>query len=189
MSGMMWTGTVTLRMWHRRDSSAVNPKGCEITLVTLLRCIFEYLNTRVGSELHLNSTERCVIYRLRIWIPYCSGGLGFEESMLRMLLHHDICSGMVLVALSPETTLSDLHRDQISHDVKYMWVLTENSSSESEQSVFGTDNQPFSSGGSEQIWTVWYETFVGGVAGRRTEILYWLIDKISWVVKVNLCFK
>lgn len=73
--------------------------------------------------------------------------------MLRMLLHHDICSGMVLVALSPETTLTDLHRDQISRDMEYVWVLTENSSSESEQSVFGTDNPLFSSGDSEQIWT------------------------------------
>lgn len=50
---------------------------------------------------------------------------------------------MVLVALSPETTLTDLHRDQISQDMEYVWVLTENSSSESEQSVFGTDNLPF----------------------------------------------
>lgn len=64
--------------------------------------------------------------------------------MLRMLLHHYICSGMVLVALSPETTLTDFHRDQICQDMEYVWMLTENSSSEGEQSVFGTENLPFS---------------------------------------------
>jgi len=61
---------------------------------------------------------------------------------------------MVAVALSSETTLTDLHREQISRDTEYVWVLTENSSSESEQSVFGTDNVPFHSGDSEQIWTL-----------------------------------
>lgn len=64
--------------------------------------------------------------------------------MLRMLLHHYICSGMVLVALSLETSLTDFHRDQICQDMEYVWMLTENSSSESEQSVFGTENLLFS---------------------------------------------
>lgn len=51
---------------------------------------------------------------------------------------------MVLVALSLETSLTDFHRDQICQDMEYVWMLTENSSSESEQSVFGTENLLFS---------------------------------------------
>lgn len=57
--------------------------------------------------------------------------------MLRMLLHHDICLGMVLIAIFPETTLTDLHRDQIFQSIECSWVLSENNSSESNRPVFG----------------------------------------------------
>lgn len=62
--------------------------------------------------------------------------------MLRMLLHHDICLGMMLIAIFPETTLADLHRDQIFQSMECPWVLSEDNSSGSNRPVFGKETCP-----------------------------------------------
>lgn len=172
-------------------SSPTNLKCCERTLVSLiLRMYFWALKCQNWLWLHLNCSVRCVISILWIWMPYCSGVLSSEEkhaknAVVSSYLHR---LGPGLPYTQKQSLLSSTEA-RFLRIWEYVWVLSENSSPEGKQPVFGTDNLLLSSGDSEQIWNLWYQAFIQGAAGRRSEILYCLIEKFSWIVKVNLSSK
>lgn len=161
-------------------SSPTNLKCCERTLVTLiLRMYFWAFKCQSWLWLHLSCSVRSVISRL--WI----GSLTVQEfwvlrkSMLRMLLYHLIWTGMVLDCLVPRNNpyCPPQRPDSSGYGVCVgaQWKqLTR------EQVACIWDRQPvlFTSGDSEQIWNMWYQVFIQGAAGRRTEILCCLIEKV-----------
>lgn len=78
MSEITWNDTIILKNMALMCSSPTTLKCCERTLVTrILRMLFWAFKCQSWLWLHLNCV-RCVISRLWIWIPYCSGVLSSE---------------------------------------------------------------------------------------------------------------